>query len=84
VPDTSPLMFDPAAAQAWLRQPSDEFEDMSRAESLGVDDELTAPGVEGFLNTVDDVLAAPPDGLHRYADAARRLLTDGLALDAGA
>src|SRR6266536_397233 len=50
---TPPLTFDPAAVRAWLRQPSDEFEDTSRAESLGVDDELTAPGVEGFLNTVD-------------------------------
>jgi hypothetical protein len=62
---TPPMTFDLSAVQAWLRQPSDEFEDPSRAESLGIDDELTAPGVEGFLSTIDAVLAASPDGLHR-------------------
>ena len=55
---TPPLIFDPAAAQAWLLQPSDTHHGLTRAESLGVDDELTAPGVEGFLATVDDVLTA--------------------------
>ncbi len=84
---TPPLTFDPAAVRAWLRQPSDEFEDTSRAESLGVDDELTAPGVEGFLNTVDDVLAASPVGLHRRADITAVdlwLIPDGDVLDQGA
>ena len=84
---TPPLTFHPAAAQAWLLQPRDEFDDLSRAESLGVDDELTAPGGEGFLRTVDDVLAAWPDGLHRHADVtavALWLIPDGDILDQGA
>jgi hypothetical protein len=84
---TPPLIFDPAAAQAWLLQPSDEFDDLSRAESLGVDDELTRPRVEGFLNTVDDIPAAPPDGLHRRADITAVqlwLIPDGDILDQGA
>jgi hypothetical protein len=84
---TTALTFDPAAAQAWLRQPSDQFADMTRAESLGVDDELTGPGMEGFLATVDDVLAAQPDGLHRRADITGVelwLIPDGDILDQGA
>ncbi len=84
---TPPLTYDPAATQAWLLQPSDEFDDLSRAESLGVDDELTAPGVEGFLRTVDDVLAAWPDGLHRHADVTALelwLIPDGDIRDQGA
>lgn len=84
---TTALTFDPAAAQAWLRQPSDQFADMTRAESLGVDDELTGPGIEGFLATVDDILAAQPDGLHRRADITAVelwLIPDGDILDQGA
>ena len=85
--DAPPLLVDPAAIQAWLAQPSDEFPDQSRAESLGVDDELTAPSVGGFLNTIDDVLAAEPHGLHRRADISRVelwLIPDGDVLDQGA
>jgi hypothetical protein len=84
---TRALTFDPAAAQAWLRQPSDQFAAMTRAESLGVDDELTGPGMEGFLATVDDVLAAQPDGLHRRGDVTGVelwLIPDGDILDQGA
>src|SRR5205814_4894653 len=84
---TTALTFDPAAAQVWLQQPSDQFADMTRAESLGVDDELTGPGMEGFLATVDDVLAAQPDGLHRRADITGVelwLIPDGEVLDQGA
>jgi hypothetical protein len=84
---TKALTFDPAAAQAWLRQPSDQFADMTRAESLGVDGELTGPGVEGFLATVDGILAAQPDGLHRRADITGVelwLIPDGDILDQGA
>ena len=84
---TTAITFDPAAAQAWLRQPSDQFADMTRAESLGVDDDLTAPGIEGFLATVDEVLAAQPDGLHRRADITGVelwLIPDGDILDQGA
>jgi hypothetical protein len=79
--------FDPAAARAWLRQPSNRFEGLTRADSLGVDDELTGPGVEGFLATVDDVLAAQPDGLHPRADVTGVelwLIPDGDILDQGA
>jgi hypothetical protein len=35
---TPPITFDPAATQAWLLGPSDEFDDLNRAESLGVDE----------------------------------------------
>jgi hypothetical protein len=84
---TAAFTFDPVAAQVWLRQPSDRFADMTRAESLGVDDELTGPGMEGFLATVDDVLAAQPNGLHRRADITGVelwLIPDGDILDQGA
>ena len=84
---TKALTFDSAAAQAWLRQPSDQFPDQTRADSLGVDDGLTRPGMEGFLATVDDVLAAQPDGLHCRADIAGVelwLIPDGDILDQGA
>ncbi|GAA0911565.1 hypothetical protein [Virgisporangium aurantiacum] len=84
---TTALTFDPAATQVWLRQPSDQFAAMTRADSLGVDDELTGPGVEGFLATVDDVLAAQPDGFRRRADITGVelwLIPDGEVLDQGA
>jgi hypothetical protein len=84
---TTALTFNPAAAHAWLRQPSDQFADMTRAECLGVDDELTGPGMEGFLATVDDILAAQPDGLRRRADITGVelwLIPDGDILDQGA
>jgi len=84
---TPPLIFDPAAAQAWLRQPSDTHHGLTRADSLGVDDELTGRGGEGFLATVDDVLTAWPDGLHRDADITAVdlwLIPDGDILDQGA
>ena len=41
----------------------------------------------GFLNTIDAVLAAEPDGLHRRADISRVelwLIPDGEILDQGA
>jgi hypothetical protein len=60
---------------------------MTRADSLGVDDELTGPGVEGFLATVDGILAAQPDGLRRRADITGVelwLIPDGDILDQGA
>jgi hypothetical protein len=81
------LTFDDAAAQAWLCQASERFADMTRAEGLGVDDELTGPGMDGFLAAVDDVLAARPDGLHRRADVTGVelwLIPDGDILDQGA
>lgn len=43
---TRALAFDPAAAQVWQRQPSDQFAEVTRADSLGVDDDLTGPGIE--------------------------------------
>jgi hypothetical protein len=82
-----PLTFDPAAVEAWLRQPSDEFEDATRAEILGVNDVLTTPGVYGFLNTIDAILAASPDGLHRRADITTVelwIIPDGDVLGQGA
>ncbi len=56
--DTSPLMFDPAAVQAWLRQPSDTHAELTRAETLGVDEELTGRGGKGVLSTIRCVAAA--------------------------
>ncbi len=83
---TPALTFDPAAAQAWLRQPggTDGF---TRAESLGVDEDLFGPGLEGFLATIDDLLTAGPDGLCRRADIGAVdlwLIPDGEVLDQGA
>jgi len=86
VPCTRALTFDPAAAQAWLRHPSDT-DGFTRAESLGVDDELFGHGPDGLLATVDDVLTAWPDGLHRCADITGVelwLIPDGDILDQGA
>lgn len=84
---TSPLTIDPAAVAAWLRQPDDQFTDTTRAQNLGVDDDLTGAGVAGFLAAIDRVLAAQPDGLDRRADLAGVqlwLFPDGDILDRGA
>jgi hypothetical protein len=62
------LISDPAAAQAWLRQSGDTHHGVTRAENLGVDDELTAPGRScprghvpfRVLPTGDDVAAHHP------------------------
>jgi hypothetical protein len=78
--------FDPTAAQAWLYTPSDQFPRQTRAQSLGIDDELTRPEAEGFLSTVADVLAAEPDGLHRRDDVTGVelwLIPDGQVLGQG-
>ncbi len=72
--DTSPLMFDPAAAQAWLRQPSDTHAELTRAETLSVDEELTGRGGEGVLSTIRCVLAA---GAGRSAGRRRVRATAG-------
>jgi hypothetical protein len=70
---TQALTFDPAAADTWLRQ-SSGTDGLTRAERLGVHEELFGQGVEGFLSTVDDVLNAGPHGLHRRADITDVLL----------
>lgn len=54
---TPALTFNPAAAQAWLRQPSGT-DGCTQAESLGIDEDLFGRGLEGFLATIDDLLAA--------------------------
>jgi len=61
------LTFDRAAVDAWLRQ-SSGTDGLTRAASLGIDEELFGAGIDGFLSTVDAVLTASPDGLHRRAD----------------
>jgi hypothetical protein len=86
VHSTQALTFDPAAAEAWLRQPS-STDGVTRAESLGVDEDLFGRGLAGFLVTVDDVLTAGPRGWQRSADIADVLLwliPDGEVLDQGA
>jgi hypothetical protein len=87
VPCTKALTFDPAAAQAWLLSASDQFASLTRADSLGVDDELFGPGMEGFLPTIAGVLYQWPEGLHRRADVKDVLLwliPDAEVLDQGA
>ena len=85
--NTKALTIDPDAVRAWLRQPSNEHPDFTNAEHLGVDEELTGPGLGGFLRDIRDLLAADPDGVHRWADVARVelwLIPDGEVLDQGA
>ncbi len=84
---TNALTFDPAAVEVWLRAPSDQFENRTRADSLGVNDPLFGRGIEGFLPTIAAVLAAWPDGLHRWGDVTGVLLwriPDADTLDRGA
>ena len=83
----TPVTFDTAAAVRWLRQPCPDLPEATRAECLGVDDELFGPGLEGFLPTIDNILAAEPAGLRYRADLTAVLLwriPDGDALDQGA
>jgi len=80
------LTFDATAATAWLRQPCPDLPEATRAECLGVD-ELFGPGVEGFLSTVGDILAAEPAGLRYRSDITGVMLwriPDGDVLDHGA
>ena len=83
----NPVTFDAAAATRWLRQPCPDLPEATRAECLGVDDELFGPGLEGFLPTIDNILAAEPAGLRYRADITAVLLwriPDGDVLDQGA
>jgi hypothetical protein len=83
---TPALTFDPTIAEAWLREPSDTA-GLTRADSLGIDDDTFGRGQEGFLSTIDDVLTADPHGLSRRADIAEVMLwriPDGDILDQGA
>ncbi|ROO52738.1 hypothetical protein EDC02_7679 [Micromonospora sp. Llam0] len=83
--NTPALTFDSAAARAWLHQPVNDG--LTRAEALGVQDELFVRVQEQFLSTVSDVLAAGPDGLQRRPDVTDILLwliPDDEILDQGA
>lgn len=83
----NPLTFNPAATEAWLRQPCPAIAEATRAECLGVDEEAFGPGLDGFLPALDDVLAAGPAGLDRRCDVTDVLLwliPDGDILDQGA
>lgn len=83
----TPVTFDAAAATRWLRQLCPDLPEATRAECLGVDDELFGSGLEGFLAAVIEVLAAEPAGLRYRADITAVLLwriPDGDALDQGA
>lgn len=83
----TPVTFDTAAVVQWLRQPCPDLPEATRAECLGIDDELFGPGLEGFLPTVSDVLAAEPAGLRYRSDITAILLwriPDGDVLDQGA
>jgi hypothetical protein len=84
---TKALAIDPEAVRTWLRRPSDQHPDFTRAESHGVDDEMTGPGEEDFLPTIRRVLAEEPDGVHRRPDVSRVelwLILDGEILHQGA
>jgi len=87
VHNTKAFTIDSDAVRAWLRRPSNEHPEFTNAECLGVDEELTGPGLGGFLRDIRDVLAADPDGVHRRADVTRVqlwLIPDGEVLDHGA
>lgn len=85
---TPALTLDPNAVKAWLSQPSDTEDGTTRAESLGIDENLTGRSMGGdFLTTIDAVLAAGPQGLHRRADIDAVdlwLIPDGDVLNQGA
>ena len=83
----TPVRFDAAAATRWLRGPCPDLPEATRAECLGVDDELFGPGLEGFLAGLSDILAAEPAGLRYRSDITAVLLwriPDGDVLDQGA
>jgi len=87
VHNTKALTIDSDAVRVWLRRPSNEHPEFTNAECLGVDEELTGRGDEGFLPTVGEVLTAEPDGVHRRADVTRVdlwLIPDGEVLHQGA
>jgi hypothetical protein len=65
---TPALSFDPLAATRWLRAAHREHPGTTNADVLGVDDEHFCCRADGFLNTIDDLLAANPAGLVRRAD----------------
>lgn len=82
----TPVTFDGAAANRWLRQPCPDLPEATRAEHLGVND-LFGPGLDGFLTVVSDILAAEPAGLRYRSDITTVLLwciPDGDVLDQGA
>ncbi|MEJ3741784.1 hypothetical protein WEI85_00580 [Actinomycetes bacterium KLBMP 9797] len=81
------VTFDPVTATRWLRSPNAEHPAGSNADALGVDEEVFGRGRDGFLSTVDDVLAAHPAGLIYRADVRDVLLwliPDGEVPDQGA
>jgi hypothetical protein len=81
------LTFNPAATEAWLRSPSSEHPNYTRAEALGVEEGSFGRGVEGFLRTVEDLLAHDPPGLTRrgdITDVGLWRIPDGEVLDQGA
>ena len=83
---TQPVTFDPAATQAWLRQPGGTHA-ITRAERLGVDEDVFGRGLGDFLATIADILAAKPAGWRHRADItaiALWLIPDGEVLGRGA
>jgi hypothetical protein len=83
----NPCTFDAVASEAWLLHPHPERPDTSRAEALGLDEDLFGRSLEGFLSTIADLLSAEPAGLHLAGDVeAVRLwvLPDGDLADQGA
>lgn len=79
--------FDPVRTDAWLRSPSGEHPGWTNAEALGIDPEDFRRDTDGFLSTIDDLLAAGPYGLLLRVDVDRIELwgiPDGDVLDCGA
>lgn len=81
------VIFDLGRGDAWLRSPTGKPSGWTNAEALGIDPDCFGRDMEGFLATVDDLLAAAPDGLKHRADIDRVALwpiPDGDVLDQGA
>jgi hypothetical protein len=62
------VTVNPAQVLGWLYTADPDHPGLTRAETLGVDRDVFGYGLDGFLQTVDDLLAAQPAGLHRRAD----------------
>jgi hypothetical protein len=71
---TPALIFDPAAATRWLRAAHNEHPGTTNAAALGIDEQRFGSGTNGFLDTIDALLAARPAGLVRRVDVQTVLM----------
>lgn len=81
-----PLAVDTAAVTTWLQRPCPNHRNDSRAACLGIDEQFHR-GSDGFLDTIEDLVAAQPLGLRHRGDLAGVhlwLIPDGEVLACGA